>query len=77
MSDFEHSLSVTTRAVATITFIFLTAPVGAHMLARVAYLRGVPFWKGTVLDELRGRYDLDAQPLRSGPPPEENHDEEE
>jgi multicomponent Na+:H+ antiporter subunit G len=61
--------SVTIRAVATIFFIFLTAPVGAHMLARVAYLTGVPFWEGTVRDELRGKYDLQARVLRSGADP--------
>jgi multicomponent Na+:H+ antiporter subunit G len=59
-------ISVMTRAVATVIFIFLTAPVAAHVLARVAYLLGVPFWEGTVTDELRDRYDREAGVLTSG-----------
>ena len=30
-------LGITTRAIATIVFVFLTAPVSAHMIARAAY----------------------------------------
>ena len=48
---------VTARAVLVATFLFLTAPVSAHMLVRAAYMVGVPLWEGTHLDELRGRYD--------------------
>ena len=48
--------SVTTRALATIAFFFLTAPVTAHLIGRASYFVGVPLWKGTVIDELRGRY---------------------
>jgi CPA2 family monovalent cation:H+ antiporter-2 len=50
-------LGVTTRALATITFVFLTAPVAAHMIARAGYFVGVPLWEGTIIDELRGHYD--------------------
>jgi len=35
-----------------IAFFFLTAPVGAHMIARAAYAVGVPLWEGTLIDEL-------------------------
>lgn len=48
---------VTARAGLVATFLFLTAPVSAHMLVRAAYIVGVPLWEGTHLDELRGRYD--------------------
>ena len=34
-------------------FVLLTTPVSAHVIARAAYLAGVPLWKGTVLDERR------------------------
>lgn len=37
----------------TIGFLFLTAPVGAHMIARAAYRAGVPLWQGGVVDELK------------------------
>jgi multicomponent Na+:H+ antiporter subunit G len=68
--------SVTTRALAAIAFFFLTAPVTAHLIGRASYFVGVPLWKGTVIDELRGRYNplthdlggaaemLDAEPGR-------------
>ena len=48
---------ITTRAVATIAFLFLTAPVAAHRIGRAAYFLGVPLWPGTIRDDLRGHYD--------------------
>jgi multicomponent Na+:H+ antiporter subunit G len=48
-----QDLAVTTRAVLVIAFFCLTAPVGAHMIARAAYAAGVPLWAGTITDELR------------------------
>ena len=50
-------LGITTRALATIGFVCLTAPVAAHMIARASYFVGVPLWEGTIIDELRGHYD--------------------
>ena len=50
-------LGITTRALAIIVFVFLTAPVAAHMIARAAYFVGVPLWEETVIDELHGQYD--------------------
>ncbi len=44
-------LGVTTRALLVIAFLFLTAPIAAHIIARAAYLVHVPQWEGTVLDE--------------------------
>jgi multicomponent Na+:H+ antiporter subunit G len=49
-----------------IFFIFLTTPVGSHMIGRVAYLVGTPLWEGTVIDELQGRYNMRKQVLESG-----------
>ena len=46
-------LEVSSRAALIIAFFFLTAPVAAHMIARAAYLIGVPLWRGTQRDELR------------------------
>lgn len=40
-----------TRALATVAFLVLTAPVGAHLLGRAAYRDGVPLWERTVVDE--------------------------
>jgi multicomponent Na+:H+ antiporter subunit G len=46
---------VVTEAVLVAVFLLLTAPVAAHMIARAAYLSGVPLWSGTTIDELRPR----------------------
>ena len=54
------NLGVATRALATIGFIFLTAPVGAHRIGRIGYLGGVALWDGTIKDELKGVYPADA-----------------
>ena len=46
-------LSIIAQVTATIFFLFLTAPVGAHIIGRAAYRKGkAPLYKGTVLDEL-------------------------
>jgi multicomponent Na+:H+ antiporter subunit G len=38
-----------------IVFIFLTAPVSAHMLAKAAYHANIPLWEGTIVDERAGK----------------------
>lgn len=60
-----NDLGVALRAFFTIVFFFLTAPVAAHMIARAAYFIGVPLWKQTIVDELRGHYDKSTHTLRS------------
>jgi multicomponent Na+:H+ antiporter subunit G len=60
-------VGITSRVLGTIVFVFLTTPVGAHMIARAAYLIGVPLWEGTVTDELRGQYDPRTHAPRSRP----------
>lgn len=66
MNDF----GVAIRAVLTILFFFLTAPVAAHMIGRAAYFIGVPLWQGTIVDELRGHYDRRTHRLAGEPAPE-------
>lgn len=60
-----EDLGTTSRAIATIVFLFITAPVAAHRIARAAYFDGSPLWEGTVLDELRGHYDRKTHELAS------------
>jgi multicomponent Na+:H+ antiporter subunit G len=48
---------LTARALATIVFVLLTAPVAAHMIGRAGYIVRAPLWKGTIVDELHGKYD--------------------
>jgi multicomponent Na+:H+ antiporter subunit G len=50
-------LGVTARALLTVAFVFATAPVAAHLIGRVAYIVGAEMWHGTVIDELRSRYE--------------------
>ncbi len=50
------NLSVTSRVLAIILFIILTAPVGAHLIGRASYLLEMPLWKKTKKDELKGKY---------------------
>lgn len=60
-------VSVTTKAVAIIFFLILTAPVSAHMIGRAAYFIGTPLWKGTIRDDLQGMYDHEEHRLKSEP----------
>jgi multicomponent Na+:H+ antiporter subunit G len=62
------------RAMATVVFLLVTAPVAAHMIGRAAYLAGVPLWDGTLSDELRGRYDPSTHILASSPEPRPDRD---
>jgi multicomponent Na+:H+ antiporter subunit G len=62
-------LGTSTRALATIFFLVLTAPIAAHIIGRAAYFVSTPLWEGTICDELRGRYNADTHVLES---PEED-----
>ena len=62
---FFKDLSITTKVLATILFILLTAPVSAHLIGRVSYFSGVKLWKGSVLDDLEGKYDKSSHKLKS------------
>lgn len=61
------SFGIASRAVATIVFVMLTAPVSAHLMGRAAYTNGVKPWEGTRLDELAGQYDEENQVLHANP----------
>ena len=50
-------VSVTTKTIAIVFFLVLTAPVAAHMVARTAYHKKVPLWKDTIIDEFEGEQD--------------------
>ncbi len=61
------NVSITARALAGLMFLVLTTPVASHMIGRAAYLSGVPLWKGTHCDDLKGCYDLADHTLRGRP----------
>ena len=75
-----NDFAISVRALAIVIFMFSTVPVAAHMIGRAAYLSGVPLWKGTLSDEMRGHYDaethrLSGQVVSSDPvPPEATSD---
>ncbi len=58
-------VGITTRSLIIIMFIFLTAPVAAHLIGRASYFSNVELWKGTVINELKGKYDLEEKSLTS------------
>lgn len=45
--------SVTTRALAIVFFLFLTAPISAHLIGKASYFVGIPLWRKTVIDDLK------------------------
>jgi multicomponent Na+:H+ antiporter subunit G len=73
--------SVVARAVATIVFLLLTAPIAAHLIARAAYHTGeAALWERTCVDELAAAIEerapaapaseeTNALPARPGSPP--------
>ena len=60
-----NDLAVTSRVLAIILFMLLTAPVGAHLLGRASYFVNVPMWKKSVMDDLKGKYERGTHKLAS------------
>ena len=75
MVYFSNS-DVTSQAFVIILFIFLTAPVSAHLIGRASYFIGVKLWDKSVMDELRGKYQKNTHELKSevDDTPEDNVD---
>jgi multicomponent Na+:H+ antiporter subunit G len=65
MALYYFETSITTRAIAIIVFLLLTAPIGAHLIGRASYFVGIPLWKKTLLDDLKGKYNKDSHDLDS------------
>ena len=49
---FYRDTGITLRALATIVFLLLTAPVAAHLIGRAAYHSGIKLSKKTWVDQL-------------------------
>ena len=62
-----EDLGTTSRAIATIFFLFLTGPVAAHRIARAAYFDNSPVWQGTLRDDIQGHYNERTHELTSDP----------
>lgn len=60
-----NTLSVNTRVIVIILFLFLTAPVSAHLISRAAYRAGNKLWDKSEIDDLEGKYDDETGKLNS------------
>mgnify|MGYP000331554037 CR=1 FL=1 len=72
-----HQADITVRAVLTVLFVVLTAPIAAHVIGRGGYLAGAKLSPETVVDEFGSRPSgsvacpetADTKP-EGGPPPD-------
>lgn len=62
------TLAVTTKAIMTVVFAFVAAPVGSHMLAKAAHLNGLKPWERQLSDELQQDRDRQAGKSPSNAP---------
>lgn len=58
-------LAISTRVLAIIIFIFLTAPIGGHLLGRTGYFTGNKLCDKTHIDDLKGKYNKKTHELSS------------
>jgi multicomponent Na+:H+ antiporter subunit G len=61
-------LGITLRAAAVIVFLLLTAPVGAHLIGRAAYHRGIHLFHKTWIDELGAHVEKEKGGADQPPP---------
>ena len=61
---FWQDVGIFARVIIIITFLFLTAPVAAHIIGRAAYNNKVPLWDKTKIDELKGMCDEKTHELK-------------
>lgn len=71
---FFGDIATTSKVVAIIFFLVLTAPVAAQMIGRTAYIIGIPLWKNSVLDELKNMYSRKTHALSSETKEEDGDD---
>jgi len=58
-------IAISSRVLAIIIFIFLTAPIGGHLLGRTGYIAGNKLCDQTHIDDLKGKYDKKTHNLSS------------
>ncbi len=61
---FAGDMDVVTRSAGVIFFVYLTAPISAHMISRAAYFSDVKLWEGTFVDQLREHRHLPGTSVR-------------
>lgn len=62
---YHNDFQITSKVIAIIFFLFITAPIAGHMISRTAYLSGIKMWKNTFVDDLKGKYDTENKVLKS------------
>ncbi|MCA9838326.1 MAG: monovalent cation/H(+) antiporter subunit G [Trueperaceae bacterium] len=65
---FFADLRVFVEAFIIVVFLLITAPIGAHVLARAAYLSGLQLWN-LEQDDLKGCYNEESHILDNEPQP--------
>ncbi len=50
------NFSIFIRAISIVLFFMITAPVAAQAIASTAHFSGVPLWRETLSDALKGQY---------------------
>lgn len=69
-----NNMATTTRVLAIIVVILLTAPVGAHILGRASYIIGNKLWEKSVCDDLKGKYKTTSKYVGGPEQPKEGED---
>jgi multicomponent Na+:H+ antiporter subunit G len=60
------TFGITVHVIGTNLFLFLTVPVGAHLMGRAAHKAKYRQWGNTVVDRLEGKYNTNNHTLKSG-----------
>jgi multicomponent Na+:H+ antiporter subunit G len=60
------TFGITVHVIGTSIFLFLTVPVGAHMMGRAAHKARYQQWDKTLVDRLEGKYNTKTRKLESG-----------
>ena len=57
LAIYFNSLELSIKSFVIISFVLFTNPVGAHAIARAAYMKEVKLWEGSTIDELKKMVD--------------------
>lgn len=52
-SLYFREASITSRVLAIVFFLLLTAPISAHLIGKASYFVGIPLWRKSVIDDLK------------------------
>ncbi len=58
----DGSLASGVKLLLIAAFLLVVTPIGSHALARAAYKRGTPLWRGTVVDQYEASQEPQGNP---------------